>query len=186
MPPGTSLEFRDADDSFLLTTVKDEKEIKIRIDLRILPKEVSDTKPVGSARESPNMEPHLPPPIGRIEFSLNPFKMLVSLHFWSCLLGGNFISDDLLTALFLFSTFLGSNGRPRIPRQALCDHLLAHLLRSVHLYVAHAGFELLVHYRHEDVGHLVRRQQRPERVSHLRMRLLLVHFHTAEGGSDPS
>jgi hypothetical protein len=83
MPEGTSLEFRDSDDSFLLTTYgkEDQKEIKLRIDLRILPVTIAKTKLVGSARENPNMEPHLPPPVGRIEFSLNPFKMLVSRSF---------------------------------------------------------------------------------------------------------
>ena len=91
MPPGTSLEFRKEDDSFLLTTIKDEKEIKLRIDLRILPMSLAKTKPLGAARENPNMEPHLPPPIGRIEFSLNPFKMLVSNHFLLIArLGSNF------------------------------------------------------------------------------------------------
>ena len=77
MPPGTSLEFRD-DDSFCLTTYKDGKPIKIRIDLRIMPAHVAKKREVGEGRENPNMEPYLPPPVGRISFSLNPFKMLVS------------------------------------------------------------------------------------------------------------
>jgi len=40
---------------------------------------IAKAKPLGAARENPNMEPHLPPPVGRIEFSLNPFKMLAQL-----------------------------------------------------------------------------------------------------------
>lgn len=75
MPVGTSLEFRD-DDSFFLTTYKEGKPIKLRIDLRIMPADIATKRKVGTARENPNMEPYLPPPIGRIEFSLNPFKML--------------------------------------------------------------------------------------------------------------
>ena len=79
MPPNTSpLEFRQ-DDSFILTTYKDGKDIKLRIDLRIVPMEQVKSKPVGPGRENPNMEPFLPPPIGRIQFSLNPCKMLVSI-----------------------------------------------------------------------------------------------------------
>jgi len=78
MPAGVSLEFRD-DDSFILTTYKDGKDIKLRIDLRIVPIALVKAKPVGPGRENPNMEPYLPPPIGRIQFSLNPCKMLVSI-----------------------------------------------------------------------------------------------------------
>lgn len=47
--------------------------------MRIVPMEAAKAKPVAAARENPNMEPYLPPPIGRIEFSLNPFKMLAQL-----------------------------------------------------------------------------------------------------------
>jgi len=77
MPKDTALEFRE-DGSFYLTTYKDGKAIKLRIDLRIMPAEVASKRQVGSGRENPNMEPYLPPPVGRIQFSLNPFKMLVS------------------------------------------------------------------------------------------------------------
>ena len=62
-------------------TVKDGKDITVRIDLRIMPIAVAKSKEVGDGRENPNMEPYLPPPVGRIEFSLNPFKMLVSTTF---------------------------------------------------------------------------------------------------------
>ncbi len=85
MPPGTSLKFRD-DDSFILTTYKDGKPIELRIDLRVMPKEVAKKREVGTGRENPNMEPYLPPPVGRIEFSLNPFKMLVSTALFSYLI----------------------------------------------------------------------------------------------------
>jgi len=32
---------------------------------------------VGKGRDAPNVNPYLPPPIGRFEWSLNPFKMIV-------------------------------------------------------------------------------------------------------------
>jgi len=32
---------------------------------------------VGKGRESPNVNPHLPEPLGRWEWSLNPFRMIV-------------------------------------------------------------------------------------------------------------
>lgn len=78
MPKGTEIEFRD-DDTFFLGTAKDGTMIKIRLDLRIVPKENALKNPVGQARQEPNQEPYLPPPVGRIEFSLNPFKMLSQL-----------------------------------------------------------------------------------------------------------
>ena len=78
MPPDTIIEFRD-DDTFFLATPKDGKLIKVRLDLRIIPGEMAKKAPVGSARSEPNMEPYLPPPVGRIQFSLNPFTMLSQL-----------------------------------------------------------------------------------------------------------
>jgi hypothetical protein len=33
--------------------------------------------PVGRGRGNPNQDPFLPPPIGRFEFTWNPFKLLV-------------------------------------------------------------------------------------------------------------
>ena len=43
--------------------------------------------PVGSGRAEPNHSPFLPPPVGRISFSLNPFTMLVSLIILTSCLG---------------------------------------------------------------------------------------------------
>ena len=34
---------------------------------------------MGEARQEPNHSPFLPPPVGRLSFSLNPFKMLSQL-----------------------------------------------------------------------------------------------------------
>ena len=75
---GTELKFRD-DDTFFLVTRKEGKEIKVRLDLRIIPGAQATANSVGKARTEPNMEPYLPPPVGRIQFSLNPFKMLAQL-----------------------------------------------------------------------------------------------------------
>lgn len=37
--------------------------------------------PVGKGRTEPNHSPYLPPPTGRISWSLNPFKMIVNSSF---------------------------------------------------------------------------------------------------------
>ena len=72
--PDLKLEFTD-DDTLQLTTVKDGKEIKIGLDIRIGAKQPI-SQVVGEGRTEPNFEPYLPPPIGRIKFSWNPYDML--------------------------------------------------------------------------------------------------------------
>ena len=47
----------------------------VRVQLDIVPADYAEKNKVGSAREEPNANPFLPPPIGRLSFSLNPCKM---------------------------------------------------------------------------------------------------------------
>ena len=74
-----NLEFRDEDETFLLTVNKNGTDIKIRLDIRIFPGDQAKSNPVGGDRSEPNMLPYLPPPVGRIQLSLNPFTMLGQL-----------------------------------------------------------------------------------------------------------
>ena len=78
MPKNFKIEF-NSDDSFVLFTEKDDQEISIRLDLRIFPKAQAKNLEVGAGRENPNNSPYLPPPVGRISFTLNPCKMLSQL-----------------------------------------------------------------------------------------------------------
>jgi len=78
LPDDVELIFEE-DDSFWLICVEDDKKIKCKFDLRIFPGEVAKKKKVGEARSEANQEPYLPPPIGRLSFSLNPFKMFSQL-----------------------------------------------------------------------------------------------------------
>ena len=43
----------------------------------ILPKEQAEQNKVGEARQEPNVNPYLPPPVGRLSLTLNPWKMFV-------------------------------------------------------------------------------------------------------------
>lgn len=52
---------------------------KVRIGLNITPGELAKANPVGHGRTEPNHSPFLPPPVGRLSFSLNPFTMLSQL-----------------------------------------------------------------------------------------------------------
>jgi len=69
------LDFVD-ENNFWMICVKDGTKIKCKFDLRVFPGDQAKANPVGGARSDPNQEPYLPPPVGRISFSLNPFKML--------------------------------------------------------------------------------------------------------------
>lgn len=45
------------------------------LSVQIWPIEKAELKPVGFGRSDPNIDPFLPPPSGRLRFSLNPFVM---------------------------------------------------------------------------------------------------------------
>jgi len=57
----------------------EEKCGSIRFSFEILPLEVAKLGLVGQGRSEPNVNPYLPPPVGRIHWSLNPFTMLEQL-----------------------------------------------------------------------------------------------------------
>ena len=48
-------------------------ETGLKCDLRIVTAEFAVKSPVGQGRTDPNSEPFLPPPTGRLMFTLNPF-----------------------------------------------------------------------------------------------------------------
>jgi hypothetical protein len=48
-------------------------QVLVRID--VVPADYAEKNPVGKARAEPNKEPKLPEPEGRIELTINPFKM---------------------------------------------------------------------------------------------------------------
>ena len=71
----------DVDQTIVLTSYspadpEKKKPIKIYMDLRVVPGDYAEANKVGAARSDPNVEPNLPPPVGRFQLSLNPFKML--------------------------------------------------------------------------------------------------------------
>jgi len=55
---------------------KNEKAGRILCSLEILPMWKAEINKVGKGRKEPNQFPYLPPPVGRFQWSLNPFKML--------------------------------------------------------------------------------------------------------------
>jgi hypothetical protein len=55
-----------------------EKGGKVLLSLEMLPHWKAQILKVGKGRDEPNINPHLPPPLGRFEWSLNPFKMFVN------------------------------------------------------------------------------------------------------------
>jgi hypothetical protein len=51
----------------------------VLVTVEVIPKELVDALPVGKGRNAPNQYPYLPPPVGRMRFSLNPFYILQEL-----------------------------------------------------------------------------------------------------------
>lgn len=52
---------------------------RIGISVQIVPEQEAQMNPVGKAQEAPNMNPYLPPPVGRMRLSANPIMMLKEL-----------------------------------------------------------------------------------------------------------
>ena len=52
---------------------------RLKISVEVYPKRGAEANPVGSGQSEPNVNPFLPKPFGRIEFSINPLKMLSQL-----------------------------------------------------------------------------------------------------------
>jgi len=83
MPKGTAPIVFEDEDSFWLPCIGTDEKTKalvnngyVRISVTILPKELGEANKVGEARVEPNHSPFLPLPTGRLEFSMNPLKML--------------------------------------------------------------------------------------------------------------
>lgn len=78
--PELELQFED-EDSFWLSIRRheNEKPIRIRIDVRILPGLDAKHQSVGAARSEPNHSPSLVEPYGRFKFSMNPLDMIGNL-----------------------------------------------------------------------------------------------------------
>ncbi|MES1916423.1 MAG: hypothetical protein MHM6MM_008241, partial [Cercozoa sp. M6MM] len=70
---------------------------KLEVSLQIVPKSLCPAYPAGLGRGEPNMNPSLPPPEGRMRWTLNPFSMMRQL------MGNRFCCKCiLLLLLFLF------------------------------------------------------------------------------------
>jgi len=74
---GSTLNYED-DDSFWLEMKDKNGQIngQMRVQIAIVPKQQAEDFEVGSGRSDPNHSPFLPPPVGRIIWTLNPWTML--------------------------------------------------------------------------------------------------------------
>lgn len=78
--PNLKLKFKDESSFFVDIFQIDEKGKKVvtgqvRLQIDIVPKDQADMNKVGEARQEPNVNPYLPPPVGRLSLTLNPLKM---------------------------------------------------------------------------------------------------------------
>jgi len=56
-----------------------EQKGQIQLSIKLFPQEKADACQNGDGRDSPNIDPWLPPPVGRLVFTLNPCKMFNQL-----------------------------------------------------------------------------------------------------------
>jgi len=52
---------------------------RVLVSLEIVPQWYAELHPAGRGRDEPNVNPYLPPPAGRIQFTMNPLKMINQL-----------------------------------------------------------------------------------------------------------
>jgi hypothetical protein len=52
---------------------------RVLVSFEVVPGVHAEACPVGKGRENPNIDPFLPPPVGRIKFSWNPFDMAAQM-----------------------------------------------------------------------------------------------------------
>lgn len=52
---------------------------EIQLSICVLPMEQAEKFPQGAGRDTPNDDPHCPKPEGRLELSINPFKMFMQM-----------------------------------------------------------------------------------------------------------
>lgn len=100
------IKFADDDSFWIETYDKDGKSAgKVRIGVTITTGDLAQANPVGQGRTEPNHSPFLPPPVGRISFTMNPFallaqllgpKIMAKLYFYLCMA----ICATLCVALF--------------------------------------------------------------------------------------
>ena len=75
-----AVDFYDEDSFYVDCLDKEGVSIgKVRLGLSITPMSMAGANPVGHGRTEPNHSPYLPPPVGRISFTLNPFAMFAQL-----------------------------------------------------------------------------------------------------------
>lgn len=107
-------EFYDEDSFYIDTVDKDGNSAgKVRLGLAVYPGAMATSNPVGGGRSEPNHSPFLPPPVGRISFSLNPIAMFVSF-----------------ANLIIYCTDAAS--RPRTSQKGVPLLLHSHVLHAVH------------------------------------------------------
>ena len=77
---GNELEFED-DNSFWIEMKDKNGNVngKMRVQIDTIPKKLADSYRNAEGRAEPNHSPFLPPPIGRMQWSLNPFAMLTQI-----------------------------------------------------------------------------------------------------------
>jgi len=52
----------------------------VQLSLEIFPIKLAQENKVGKGREEPNVNPYLPPPVGRVQLTWNPYTLIVNIN----------------------------------------------------------------------------------------------------------
>ena len=86
---------------------------RLKLGIDIIPRREAELNPVGGGQSEPNVNPFLPKPFGRIEFSMNPLKMFNQLigpalrrkiYCWCCIIAC--IALCVMMAPMIFSNII--------------------------------------------------------------------------------
>lgn len=114
-----------------------EKGGRVLLSLEVLPHWKAQICKVGKGRDEPNVNPYLPPPIGRFQWSLNPFKMIVSSKIF------HFLIYFYFFPLNFQNQCVGPEYRRKIYMAMCCGALILYLIFVVPYMLLHISGEVV-------------------------------------------
>lgn len=55
---------------------------RVCVSFEVMPLKIAESAKVGKGRDEPNSDPYLPPPIGRMQWTWNPYTLIVIIFYF--------------------------------------------------------------------------------------------------------